>query len=163
MSGLVVFIILAIVIIGVVVGKKSYDNTKRLAEEGKISPRKGAFYENKEIFETAASYEQIRQKVKETNLEDTKANVQYDFEGGNAIFFQFSDAWNAILEQCGERNGKNLFQFYFPAWKTSRNGIVNAMSMNVLITAIEKIILSIDSATTVENHKMQIKTKSKFF
>ena len=96
MSGLVVFIILAIVIIGVVVGKKSYDNTKRLAEEGKISPRKGAFYENKEIFETAASYEQIRQKVKETNLEDTKANVQYDFEGGNAIFFQFSDAWNAI-------------------------------------------------------------------
>lgn len=163
MNAFIVLFIAVLVIVAVVAGKKSYDNGKRLAEEGKISARKGTFYEDKEIFTTTASYEEIRQKIKEADLADTKADIQFDFEGRKTIFFQSSDAWNAVLEQCEEKEGANLFQFYFPAWRTSRNGIVNTMSMNVLVTAIEKIILSLDPSATVESHKMQIKTKSKFF
>lgn len=120
MPGIAIVIIAVIVVIAVIAGKKSYDTSKRLAGEGKISARRSAFFEDKEIFETSASYEAICQKIKETNLADTNATIQFDFEGGKTIFFQSAGMWNAVLEQCGQKDGKNLFQFYFPVWKTGR-------------------------------------------
>ena len=160
---MVAFIIIVIVVIGIAVGVNAMQNTKSLAQEGKIIQREMNFHENKEVFETSASYKDICQKINETDLSGAKVSIYLDFEGGNNVFFKSADSWNAILEQCGEEEGKNKFQFFFTAWKTGRYGIVNTVSMNALITAVEKIILSIDQETTVETHKMQIKTKHKFF
>ena len=152
-----VVFILVFVIIMVVVGKKSYENGKRLAQEGKVSAKKGAFWKEKEVFTTSVSYEALCQKLKEADFSDTKASVQFDLNGEKMIFFQSSDAWNAVLEQCGARDGKNLFQFYFSAWRTGQSGTVKVLSMNVLVTMIEKTILSLDPTATVCTHKQQIR------
>ena len=159
MTYVAVLIIAVIIIIGVMSGKKTFDDTKRLAEEGKTIAREAAFYENEEIFKTSASYEDVCQKLKETDLNDTKANIQNDFEGYRLVFFKSADEWNAVLEDHGKQDDKNILQFYFKAWRTGRYGTVKALSMNVLVTAVEKTILSLDPSATVETHKMQLTTK----
>ena len=158
-----VVLIVAIVIIGVIGGMVSYNKNKELAGDGKIIARQSRFFEEKEIFTTSATYQDLRQKITATDLSDAKVKVYVDVDGRRTILFKSTDAWNAVLEQIGEKDGKNVFQFYFPAWQTSRNGIVQTVTMNVMATAVEKLILSLDPSTTVETHKMQIKTKPKFF
>lgn len=152
-----IIMIVVIVIAVVIAGTKSFNTSKRLAEDGKIAPRQGAFYEEAELFTTTATYEGICEKIKSVDLSDTKASIQYDFEGQKTIFFKSNDGWNAALDWIGEEDGKNRFRFYFPAWRVSRNGIVNTMSMNVALTAIEKAILALDPTATVESRKLQTK------
>lgn len=155
-----IVLIAVIVVIMVVAGKKNYETGKRLKEEGKVAQRQGAFWECAEVFTADTTYEAIREKVKALDLTDAKATAYCDYEGKKSILFKSNDGWNAALD-TGEKDGKRVFRFSFIAWQT-HNGIVNCiMTMNVMETAIEKTILSLDPAATVETHKMQLKTKSR--
>lgn len=158
-----VLIIAAVVILVIIVGMKQFGDTKKLAEDGKIIQRDGQFFQEKEIFKTDATYEEIRKTIAKIDFSDAKAAVTPDFEGARIITFQSADRWLAVLEARGEKEGKNIFEFYFHSWRTGRYGVVNTVSMNALVTAIERIMLSLDPAVTVESHKMQIKSKAKFF
>ncbi len=158
-----VLIIVVIVVIGIVVALNSAKNVKGLVQEGKIIQRETNFFENEELFETTATYEQICKELRKIDFSDSKASAEYGIEGANAILFRSSDAWNAVLEEYGENGEKRVFRLYFPAWRVDRTGVINTISMNVLLTMVEKVFLSIDSSTTVKTNKLKVQTKTKFF
>ena len=55
---------------------------------------------------------------------------------------------------------KYCYRLSFTGWRTRRGMPYNLISMNVFLTQTEKMLLSLDPETTVETHKMEIKTKS---
>ena len=116
------------------------------------------------MFTTTATYEQLKSAVKDGDFSSSSVDIYYDADGQKAILFKSNHAWNAKIELFGEQGDKNVFRLYFPAWKTQKYGTpYNINSMNAMVTSIEKILLSIDPATTVETSKMEVKTKTKFF
>ena len=157
-------IIAALIGIAIAVGVSQYNKTKQLASEGKIIQRQASFWENSELFTTIAAYEQVKEAVRNNSFSDSSVEIYYDFNGKQAILFKSSHAWNAELEYLGEQNDKKVFRLYFTAWKTQKYGTpYNVNSMNAMVTSIEKIFLSLDPSATVETHKMEVKTKTKFF
>ena len=63
-----------------------------------------------------------------------------------------------------DADGKNIWYFSFMNWKEDRYGLPEDVTeMNILVTGIEKIFLSIDPNTEVKNTPIQTKTKTKFF
>ena len=92
------------------------------------------------------------------DISECKVSVEYD-DDNQAMLYKSSHAWNAVIEYQGTQDGKNVFKFSFPAYRT-RNGMpYRADTMNIMETAVEKAILSLDPQTTVETHKMKYKTK----
>lgn len=153
---IIVFLIgIAIIAIAVAIGQK---RGKKLLAEGKIVKRQSSFWERSELFTTTATLEDIVERVKTTDFSDCKASFEY-FENDKLILFKSSHAWNATVTYKGTESGKNLFDFRFNAFQT-RNGIPYRVdTMNMMETAIEKIILHLDPQTTVETHTMKLKTR----
>lgn len=156
---LLVGVLVIIILIAAIAGAKK---GKALADEGKITQRQQSFWEYAEFFTTTASYEDVREAVKNTSFEDCKADVYPDFEGNKFILFKSSHGWNAALKYTGEQDGKHTFTFYFPAWNTQRYGMpYGMMEMNVIETTIEKLFLALDAETTVTTKRLETKSKSK--
>ena len=151
-----VIILTIVIVVGIVVAK--YFMNKRLTEEGKIVERKGTFWEEEHLFTTTATYEAVREAVGKTSFSDCKADVYPDYNGEKSILFKSIDAWNAEVEYCGEQDGKHQFKFSFLVWKYD-----GTYSMNIILTTIERLFLSLDPSTTVQTRRMQVKTKTKFF
>lgn len=149
--------------IGVAIGVSRVYKTKRLVNEGKIIERPMSFWESAEFFTTTATYEQVKNIIKNNNFSDSSVKVYYDVEGKQAIVFKSSHAWNAELDGLETQSDKNKFKLYFPAWRTNKGIPYDMNSMNALVTTIEKIFLALDPATTVETRKMEVSTKTKFF
>ena len=147
-------IILTIVIVAVIVVVK-YNMNKKLVNEGKIVARKGSFWEEEHLFATAATYETVRDAIGKTSFSDCKASVYPDFNGQKSVLFKSKDGWNAEVDYVGEQGGKNQFKFSFLVWHDA------TYSMNMILTTIEKLFLSLDPAVTVQTRRMQIKTKTK--
>ena len=158
----VVVILISLVIFGIAfaVNKSKKDE---LMEEGKIIERQGGFYEQSELFTTISSYEAIRDELLKKDYSEIKVTVYPNQGGQRAILFKSGYAWNATLTYQGTtEDGRNKFRFAFSAWK-ERNGIpYNTFSMNIMTTTVEKVVLGLDPAATVENHKMQLNSKAKF-
>ncbi|MCR4671706.1 MAG: hypothetical protein K5637_00520 [Lachnospiraceae bacterium] len=140
--------------------KKKID---QLAAEGKIIRRSGLFYEESEIFETSANYEDLRAIFSRLDLSEMKVTYYPDLEGSRTLLFKSGYAWNASLKDMGSKDGKNVLKFSFPAWDEKNGQVHNINSMNMMVTQVEKAILSLDPNAMVENHKMQLKTKTKLF
>ena len=163
MTWLIVLIIVAVVGIGIAVGVSNAKKTDQMAREGKIIQRQMSFWESAEYFTTTATYEQVKAAVKNNSFSDSSVEIYYNNGGKQAIVFKSSHAWNAELDCLETQGDKNKFKLYFPVWKTHRGMPYDVNSMNAFVTTIEKIFLSLDSATTVENRKMDVSTKTKFF
>lgn len=146
-----VIIIAVVVIIGLQRGKK-------LAAEGKIIKRQDSFWESAEYFTTNATINSFVSKVKSTDFSDCKITIEYH-NSNRLILFKSNYAWNAAIEYQGVREGKNIFKFSFPAYRTRRGIPYRVDTMNIMETAIEKVFLSLDPQTLVETHRMKYKTK----
>ena len=131
---------------------------KELISEGKMIERKSSFYEESELFTTSASYEDMLKAVSQQDFSDLKVSVTPNVEGKRIILFRSGYSWNAQLSDYGQKDGKNLLRFSFSAWRQRNGSPYNINSMNMMVTRIEKMVLSIDPSATVENHKMQTKT-----
>lgn len=156
-------LIIAIAIgIGIVAGVSNAKKTNQMAREGIIIQRPASFWENKELFTTNATYNQVKAQIKSNSFEGCHVSISYNINGNQSISFH-SGTYNAMLD-CLETNGeKNKFRFYFTTWDTRHNIPYGREQMNALMTTIEKIFLSLDPATTVENRRMEVSTKTKFF
>lgn len=58
--------------------------------------------------------------------------------------------WNALLYCTGASNGRMTYWFRFTSWGTLDYGVIGEVQMNMLLTAIEKLFLSIDPNTQVQ-------------
>lgn len=152
---LMILLIAGIIVAVVVIGQK---RGKKLLAEGKIVKRQGSFWEYSELFTTTATYEQIVDAVKQTDFSDCQATAEY-YDAEKTILFKSSHAWNATVTFKGTSEGKNQLDFRFSAYRTRKGIPYRVDTMNIMETAIEKIVLSIDSQTTVESHRMKLTVK----
>ena len=58
---------------------------------------------------------------------------------------------------------QNVWYFHFTNWKTYRGMVQEHIPMNILITAIEKMFLSIDPGAQVQNIPIKVKTNPQLF
>ncbi|MBQ6535794.1 MAG: hypothetical protein IJI40_03335, partial [Firmicutes bacterium] len=79
------------------------------------------------------------------------------------ILIRSAYEWEATLAHIDEQDGKNDFDFHFTSWKTENGRPKNDISMNMLLTSIEKMFYELDPQATMEMHKMQFSTKTSFF
>lgn len=137
--------------------KSSRENS--LIQAGKAIKRERAFWEKAEVFATNADYETVVSEISRMDFSEIKAGVYPNVNGERAVLWKSSYAWNAKLTYMGESGGRQVFRFAFPCWKT-RNGVpYREDSMNIMMTSVEKLFLSLDSSTTVEAHAMQLNRK----
>ena len=135
---------------------------KKLASEGKIIKRSGDFVEKAEDFILDLSDPGIVvEKVRALSYNEIKSSVQIE---GNGQSFLFTGAnWSARLYRKGDNDGKAVYSFQYLNWKEDRGIIQYALHMNMLLTSIEKMFLSIDPNTQVKTRMLEVTTKHKFF
>ena len=163
MTWIIILFIIAVIGIGIAVGVSNAKKTDQMAREGRIIQRQMTFWESAEYFTTTATYEQVKAVVKNNHFSDSYVDIYYNVEGKQAIVFKSNHSWNAELDCLETQGDKNKFKLYFPVWKTHRGMPYDVNSMNALVTSIEKIILNLDPSTIVENRRMEVSTKTKFF
>lgn len=155
-------IIIGAIVIGVVLGVSRFNKTKQLVQGGKIIQRQPRFWEYKEYFTTDATYEQVKEAVRNNSFDGCSVTIQFSYNNMQSIYFQ-SSSWTASFDCLESQSDKNYFRFHFINWEARRGVPYGVDAMNVLETTIEKILLAIDYDTLVENRRMEIHTKTKVF
>ena len=168
--GVVFFIIIAASIIASIyrltnATKKAADTIrdskvwKEERENGNIVKRDTAIWKEEERFFTTASYEMIRDKIKEKDTTGMKISLIPDYEGEKLIVFK-GKGFIATLTYLGENNGKNEFVFCFPAYLNPVGTYFPGMNYSLTVT--ERAFLESDSSTMTETHALQYKTERKW-
>lgn len=152
---------LSAVIFGIAIAVGSARN-KELMEEGKIIQRCGSFWENMETFTTRVPYAAVLNAIQNTDYSDLKTDIYPNVNGQAAVLWKSSHAWNAKLTYLGENAGWQMYRFNFTGWRTRNGSPYRPDTMNMMMTRIEKMILSMDPATRVQSQKMQLKTRTRF-
>lgn len=143
----------------------SYKAKKQLLSQGKMIEREGGFHKKIHQFTTTAEFDQICSRLKSIESNFASAKIGYSIHSERkSIFFKNSKfQWEAEFVFHERADDKNQYGFCFTQW-TNKNGIpVNIYSMNILLTAIEKAILSLDSNAKVVSLDRQLTSKFKFF
>lgn len=155
--------ILVIVLSAACIALGLYVNNQKkskLIAEGKIVDRKNDFTDKAEEFTlTVDNKVRVTEGIKNlpygdmsVSMSGSEENQAFSFNGGD---------FKAQLWLKEERDGKSVYEFNFTSWKTV--GSMGAPSgfyrMSMLLTAIEKMFLSIDSNTQVKTWYLDIKRK----
>lgn len=154
-GGIAMFVLLAWI---------SNKSKQQLLSEGKIIEREGSFHKKIQQFTTTAEFDQICNQLESAHAELAKEKIEHfiDSEKKFVLYKSVRDKWEAefVFDECID--DKNQYSFCFTHW-TTRNGLpINIASMNMLQTAIEKAILSLDSNTKVVSLDRKLKTKLQF-
>lgn len=156
------WILLIIVIIGGMIWYNS-QKTQRLTSEGKIIKRGGLFYQEGEEF-TIAEYNPTLVTKKIQGLSYSEMHVSMSGNSEQQVFHFKGPTFEAQLSLREHDQSRAVYGFNFTRWKTNHNGSVYSVyEMNMLLTAIEKMFLSIDPTAQVRNWKMETKTKPRLF
>jgi len=149
----------AIIAIAVMVGQQ---RGKKLMAEGKIIKRDISFIESTETFTLAGvEFAKLTSALQRMDTGDTGVSWKSK-DAAQAIIFQSSHGWNAQLSTLENSNDKNRYCFQFTSWQTRKGIPWRVDTMNMLLTAIEKMFLSLDPNTQVETARVKTKTKSSF-
>lgn len=160
--------VLAIIIGFVLLGYVIYKNVKQerqMTSEGKIINRSHRFIEQAEDF-TIICDDPAIVSGKLGALPFSEMNVKMTANGQQAFQFSFthpSGNWTAVLRRMDAPAGQLAYSFNFTHWKVSDLGVIGELQMNMLLTAIEKMFLSIDPNTQVKTRLLETKTSHKFF
>lgn len=142
-----------------------YKSKQKLLSEGKIIEREGGFHKKMHQFTTTAEFDQIcnRLKAADADLETDRIGYSINLEKKNIFFKNSKFEWEAEFVFNDRVDDKNQYSFGFTQW-TNKNGTpINSCSMNILLTIIEKAILSLDSNAKVVSLDRQLTSKYKFF
>ena len=146
------------VIIAVAVGVGLKRN-KRLIDEGKIIKRDISFIECAEIFNLEnAEFETVLAKLR-GNISDEKLAWNKKEDG---VVFKSGQGWTAQLTLNGKTGNTYEYCFLFTTWQTRKGMPIGAVTMNMLLTSVEKTFLSLDSNTQVNSVKQKLRTKTSF-
>lgn len=138
---------------------------RQLTSDGKIICRSRRFMEQAEdIILVCNDRNLICEKIKALSYSEMKVAMTAD--GQQAFHFSFSHPrgnWGASLCQREAPEGKVAYRFQFTHWKVSDFGVIGEVQMNMLLTAVEKMFLSIDPDTQVKTQLLETQTSHKFF
>jgi hypothetical protein len=150
-------IIIAIVVIAAIAGS-AY--RKKLTDSGQIVNRSAGFEQYAEILTIKEMpFSQVAEALR-NGYYYGKANVSVS-EAKQAAGFSGA-GWTAQLYHMNDTD-RNAYCFEFVNWQT-RNGIpYEALAMNTVLTAVEKVFLALDPNTQVSSKKLEVTKKSYFF
>lgn len=139
-----------------------YQRHQKLVDSGKIINRDRNFVEKAEDFVlTLDGSDEVARRLQEISYTEMKVSMRILDDGHS---FQFvGNTWSARLYRKNDEDGKAIYSFQYLNWKTHDGGIMYEDHMNMLLTAIEKIFLSIDPNTQVRTRLLETKTSHKFF
>ena len=157
---------LAILLIAaIIVVSRCYWNNKsnNLLGEGKIIKRDGAYWEEGQKYTLILENpDLVTQKVEAFPYSEMKVNMKGNKE--RQIFYFSSYHFDAQLRRQEATAEKSVYCFEFSRWKNNQLGTpLGIFEMNMLMTAVEKMFLSIDPNTQVHTWKLETKTKTPFF
>ena len=162
-TGLIIALVISAALIGIALAVGISKN-KKLIAAGQIAKRDTDFADYASEFTSrVGSIEAVTYAVKSLDYSMIGANMK-----GNSDrqWFAFEGAGYKAELNCiayDEPSGIAIYKFHFSQFSL-RNGIpVGALSMNKLLTQIEKMFLSFDPYTGVKNYKIDFNTKHKVF
>lgn len=159
---LAILVILLAIGIGVAVGMKQVKASNQLMDEGRVVRRTNNWLKSAEEFTlTGGDFARVVQGVQAADLSGTGLNATKS-DAEQAVGFK-SSTWSAILSKEDDAGDKNVYDFHFVAWHEHNGVPQDALAMNVLLTAVEKLFLAIDPNTQVRTTPIKVKTKTDFF
>ena len=155
-----VVIILVSVVLGLIIGLSQKKANDQLVAEGRMIKRNYDFVRKVYVYTTVADFNQIYDKLYASDLSGTGISWR---KGNGQIAIESSLGWKAQFVELASEGESHKFQFNFTHWST-RDGIIQeTTSMNLLLTAVEKSIISLDSGTKVTTTEQEITSTPKFF
>lgn len=153
-----------VILVGIIIALYIYINymkAKNDEELGKIIKREKNFIDEREIFSSKTlEWEEIKKSLDELDLSEIKRLkvTQYD------NYYKYSQdyvkyGWIAIFEYIGKSDNISRYQLYISSY---RNGGVEHY-INMLFTAIEKMLIELDPDIEVRKEVIKRKTKRSFF
>ncbi len=159
--GLSILIVVVILGIAAVIVIKQYGQTKSALNDDSIIKRDADFMEKTETFTLHnADFTTVIAALKEIDFGKAGISVNGSVQEG-AVNFKGS-SWSAKLLVIQGEGEVNSYMFVFTGWKTYRGMAQDFTSMNMTLTAVEKMFLKLDPNTKVETRKNQTKTKPSF-
>ena len=159
MEWIVLPICLIAIGIGIAIGLPRGKKIKQLREEGKITVRSERFAEKGEEFTSkVGSYASLKEQLE-------KAVIPCAMEGNTStqVDFKSTDfAARLYKVDFDAPSGIGIFRFEFTRWKTANYGYADDTSMNMLMTSVEKVFLSLDPNTGVKYYDLDFKTHHSF-
>lgn len=139
-----------------------YQRHKKLVDSGKVIERERNFVEKAEDFVlTSEVPDEVSRRLQSLPYAEMKASMRVA-DGGQSFLFTGS-TWSAKLFRKNDEAGKAVYSFQYLNWKTRDGGVMYEDHMNMLLTSIEKMFLSIDPNTQVRTRLLETKTSHKFF
>ena len=155
---------IAIIIVAIVVGISIFyvmtmnKAGKEMLDNGSVIKRPGGFYSKAEIFTLRRiTSEEFNKAAEGINFPVPSSGKTYD-----AVFT--GAGFEARLKMVQESETQCVYRFVFTRWK-SRNGnpdISDLLTMNQLLTAVEKVFLKLDPGTQVRTEEVERKTSPSF-
>jgi hypothetical protein len=141
--------------------KRALDNNKRIKEEaaaGNLIKRDTPIWEEERRYTTSVSYETLLSELSKKSYANCRADFHPNHNNQKTILFR-GEGWNGMLVYRGQANGNHVFSFYYPAY---REAVMDcAGDMNILLTTVEKTLISLDGDTSLTVHKLAYKTQSR--
>lgn len=139
-----------------------YQRHKKLVDSGKVIDRERNFVEKAEDFIVSPEASgEVQKRIQALPYAEMKASMRT--EGNGQSFLFTGSTWSARLYRKDDEAGKAVYSFQYLNWKTHDGGIMYEDYMNMLLTSIEKMFLSIDADTQVKTRLLETKTSHKFF
>ncbi len=139
-----------------------YQRHKKLVDSGKVIDRERNFVEKAEDFIVSSEAPgEVQKRIQALPYAEMKASLRT--EGSGQSFLFTGSTWSARLYRKNDETGKAIYSFQYLNWKTHNGGIMYEDHMNMLLTSIEKMFLSIDPGTQVKTRLLETKTSHKFF
>lgn len=129
-------------------------------KEGSTISRTRDFAEYSETFTLRHLTDQEFNSAMSAAQPGAKAGVKMH---GNAQQVLFEGSFGAVLTRIENTDEKSVYVFKFTNWKSRYGSPVDAEDMNLLLTAIEKVFVSLDPNTQVSSKKEDITTKRSIF
>ncbi len=156
MSAVIAVVIIFIVVVGISAWSKS-----RLMSQGKIIKRANDFMEYAEIFTVRPiTNEEFATALRSLNLKE--AGVKFSGNTGNVEFVPANklNTFYVARLQCLEQNPeRSVYRFEFLSWEVSHGSATYGDMMNILLTLVEKMFVSLDPQAQVSTVKIATKTK----
>ena len=135
---------------------------KQLLAEGKIISRSPDFMESAEEFILSQiEPAQITEAVRALDYSDLGVGMRGS--GAQQVFQFTGQTWGAQLRRLADEDGRAVYRFQFTNWKTHNGMAQDALRMNKLATALEKLFLGLDPKAQVRTVPLEYHTKHSFF
>ena len=161
------FLIVLILVLVYIIMYRIKQN-RELTEEGKIIKREGAFVDEISVFKVQdVSFDELQEAVDKLDYDETNVTRRIVHKDEQYIEFQSSGqnligGWIAIIETVDSEDKKDTYRFYFSDYRTYNN-TPPYITMNVMLTLVEKMFLELDHEATVKTERIKRETKADFF